>query len=294
MLAECRILPGSGARLHRLIPRLLVFISLPIVLPLSGCDKQPYGVVDPKAVSPFVSNALVSPDSIKLTTLPESNGLLIVNLNLMLRVARPEGLSGIGSVDVDLFATSGTDPILQTTLRDDGVVPDVAANDGVHSARIQFNVPKSTSGRFRVQFRAVATDGLVSNLIEKSLFMIRNNAPPSLSQLHAPDSIIVPVGGSALIKMTVNVSDPDGAQDIKQVYFLSLDSSDPTQKFFLKDDGAGDSGISGDILANDGVYTVKIQVSDSPTVRKTYRFLFQASDAFGDTSASILHRVTVK
>jgi hypothetical protein len=60
----------------------------------------------------------------------------------------------------------------------------------------------------------------------------------------------------------------------------------------MKDDGGADP-LSGDAAAGDSLYTILIPV-DNSTTRKTYRFLFQAADAFGDTSAAILHRLTIR
>ena len=94
--------------------------------------------------------------------------------------------------------------------------------------------------------------------------------------------------------MTVKAADADGQPDIKEVFFLSLDASNPTFKYILLDDGGGPTGLSGDLVAGDSVYTIIVNVPTTPSAQKTYRFFFQATDAFGDTSASILHRVTIR
>lgn len=270
------------------------FVLLTAVAALQGCDKNTSGVVDPKGLPAFISSARVSPDSVKLTTLPSSNGVLTVILDARVRVSPPAGGSGIISVNAAVLATNATDPFLNATLFDNGVSPDSAAGDGVYSSRITFGVLKSATGRYRVQLSATTTDGLVSNLLELPVYMIRNNVAPVISNLVAPDTVTIPALGGANILMTVKATDADGQPDIKEVFFKSLDSSDPTFKYLLLDDGGGTSGQSGDAVAGDSVYTIVISVANSPTIRKTYRFAFQAADAFGDTSATVLHRMTIR
>jgi hypothetical protein len=97
------------------------------------------------------------------------------------------------------------------------------------------------------------------------------------------------VGGSVNIPLYVRATDPDGQADITQVYFRSLDSSDPTQKFLMKNDGSAPGSIPGD-----STYSIIVKPTDPPSVRKTYRFAFQATDTFGDTSATILHSITLQ
>jgi len=281
-------------RLPYFTPGARFFVFLTAFATLQGCDKNPLGVIDPKGLPAFISSARVSPDSVKLTTLPESNGVLTVTLNARLQVSLPSGGATLGSVNAGVFATNAIDPFLNATLLDNGVAPDSTAGDGVYSARITFGVLKSATGRYRVQLSATTTDGLVSNILDLPFYMIRNNVAPALSNLSAPDTVTIPVGGGATIRMSVKATDGDGQSDIKEVFFRSLDSSDPMFKFLLLDDGAGTSGQSGDAVEGDSVYTVLISVADSPTVRKTYRFAFQAADAFGDTSATLLHRMTIR
>jgi len=296
-IAEPLSLMGIATRLFdssRLIPLpfpAAILVSALALLGIQGCEKVSQGVVDPKGVPAFLSEALVKPDSLKLTTLPQSNGILTVNIQVRIRVAQPAGSAGLSSVGFNLFSTSATEPFLQGTLSDNGVAPDSAAGDGIYSAALQFGIPRSSSGRFRLQFTAKTNDGLVSNLVEKSLYMIRNNKAPVLSNLQAPDTVTVPAGGKDTLTIGVRTVDPDGQGDIRQVYFQSLDSSNPNFKIILRDDG-DINGPSGDVTAGDSVYTINIRL-DNP-VHKTYRFAFQAVDAFGDTSATLLHRLTIQ
>lgn len=271
-------------------------ISLAVIaglLTLIGCEKVDEGTVDPHGIPPFASRAFVRPDSVKMTTLVEQNGLLSVSVVARVKVAFPAGTGPLSSVTAELLTASGTTPILSLSLADDGVAPDSTKGDSVYSGTIHFAVPKSASGRYRVRFSATNTEGLSSNLLEQPLYMIRNNSAPVLSNLQSPDTVTVIVASFVDIKLAVKVVDQDGQSDIKEVFFRSLDSSDPSRKFPMKDDGSPD-GVSGDAVAGDSLYTIVVRVTDGPTVRQTYRFAYQASDAFGDTSATLLHRLTIR
>jgi hypothetical protein len=203
-------------------------------------------------------------------------------------VARQTGSAPIASVTVGVIANGAADAFLNVSLHDDGRSPDTVAGDGLYSALIQFTIPKSASGVYLLKFVATDNQGFVSNAVETPLFMLRDSHAPVLSDLVAPDSAKIPVGGSAAFPLYIRATDPDGQADISQVYFRSLDSSDPTQKFIMNNDGSAPGSVPGD-----STYAIVIKAVDGPTVRKTYRFAFQAVNTFGDTSATILHSITL-
>jgi hypothetical protein len=96
--------------------------------------------------------------------------------------------------------------------------------------------------------------------------------------------------------MSIAAADSDGLADIAEVYFRSLNSSDPTAKFFLFDDGGTvqRNGItSGDPLAGDGTFSIIVQLPSTSTTG-TRLFAFQAKDTFGDTSATVTHSLEVR
>jgi hypothetical protein len=235
-----------------------------------------------------MTRAAVYPDSVKMKLLPQSNGILTVTVVAQARITRQPGSATIASVDVGVIAFGTTDPFLTAAMHDDGVSPDTVAGDGVYSSLIQFTVPKSASGVYLLKFVATDNQGFVSNTVEAPLFMVRDSHAPLLSHLVAPDSVLVPVGGTALIPLYIRATDPDGQADINSVYFQSLDSSDPTRKFAMSNNGSAPGSVAGD-----STYAIVIQAPDGPNVRKTYRFAFQAINNLGDTSATILHSITL-
>jgi hypothetical protein len=259
------------------------YIVLPItcLLLISGCTKQTGGVIDPYGVPPFVGTARVYPDTVRMKSLPQSNGVLSVSVQVQARLVRQNGSAGVAGVTVDVIASGTTDPFLTVSLHDDGVSPDSVAGDGLYAALVQFTISRSTSGIYRLRVTATDNQGFVSNAFEVPVVMFRDSHAPVLSNLVAPDSAFVPAGGTATIPISIKATDPDGQADINSVYFRSLDSSDPTKQFAMT------------TASGDSIYSIVVAAPDGPTVRKTYRFAFQAVNNLGDTCASILHRITL-
>ncbi len=96
--------------------------------------------------------------------------------------------------------------------------------------------------------------------------------------------------------MTIVASDSDGLQDISEVYFRSLNSTDSTAKFFLYDDGSTilrNGVLSGDQLAGDGVFTIVVQLPSTAAPGERL-FAFQCKDTFDSTSAVLIHSLIVE
>ncbi len=265
------------------------FVSLAVLIVVfSSCEDQHHGLVDPDGVPPFIRAFRISPDSISLNTLVPSGGLYAITLFCQAEVSDPDGPSSITAVTADVITPGGSDPLLSVDFSGDST----AAATRYYSGLIRFSVTKTDIGAYRIVLRATDRLGLTGNTFDRRLIIWRTNAPPVLSNLVAPDTVVVPPRDSVLITMSVAAFDSNGLADIREVYFRSLDSSDPTRKFFLLDNG--DLANSGDQTAGDGIYSIIIKLVDSPTVRKTYRFAFQAADSFADTSATLLHSITVR
>jgi hypothetical protein len=271
------------------IPVVLIAAAL-----LTGCEDPGTGALDPRGSAPFLESARVTPDSLNLGRLiPGPSGLPIVVTATVRLTDRDAG--GSVSAAVEVYAPADDSLITSVPLRDNGGPPDATAGDGIFSARIQFSVTESQAGRYRVRFSASDELGLRANTLEQPLVLARGkpNSPPELSALVAPDTVTLPTSGSLLVTMSVAVSDSDGYGDIRDVFFRSLDSSDPTRRFFLKDDGGSGTPSSGDAVAGDGRFSIIVQLP-STTPRRDYTFAFQATDAAGDESTTLLHILTVQ
>lgn len=295
-----------AARFFCAMRRNTVLVRTPVALcailaaamQISGCDKNELAPFDAPRNSPFLETAAVSPNAVNLDLLTPSNGVYLVAATVQVRATAPT--AKVKAVTADVVRPGGETPFASFTLRDDGVAPDVSASDNTYSGEIRFSVQRSSTGAYRIRLLALGSTGLYSNLLEKSLTISRSNSPPFLSHVVAPDTVVLPAGGALDIHISIAAADSDGLADIQQVYFRSLASSSPDFKFYLKDDGGADPPgapfflASSDSVAGDAIYSVLIPLRDSPTVRRTNIFAFQAVDTYGDTSATVLHYLTVR
>jgi hypothetical protein len=268
------------------------FVTAALVFALlAGCESTNEGVVDQSGAPPFVRATILDPDSVNLRTIQPVEGMYPVSVEVRATVDDPDGSGRDLTVVAELIPPSDPTPWREIQLLDDGSGPDPTPGDAEFSGLLTFELSQSDVGAFRVRVRARDANGFQSNARVQSLMVVRENTPPLLSNLVAPDTVTLPATGSSVVRMTVDADDPDGPEDIQEVYFRSLDSSDPLRKFFLLDDG--NAAVSGDAVAGDATYSILISLP-STTTRKTYGFAFQAADAFGDTSATLLHNITVQ
>ena len=267
-------------------------LLLPSLLLTSGCEESGLGPIDSSGLPPYVKRANVRPDTVKLRTITPVNGKYPISADLRMFVEDADGVGDLAVVEADIYFPASVDIVASVPLADNGSGPDSTAKDSVYSGTVRFEVTLAEAGPYRVRFRARDRGGLESNIIDRTLFIDRDNSPPVISDLTAPDTLTLPVAPDSLrILMTVKVTDPDGPADIKEVFFRSLDSSDPTRKFPLYDNGEPSNG---DAVEGDGIYSIIVVLPPDPSLRKTYRFLFQALDTVGEASNSILHYLTVR
>ncbi len=273
---------------------LLLFVLGP-----AGCEKTDLASIDSKDTPPFLSSPSVAPQAVNIDTLGNQGGKYSVQVMSSVQVSDPEGTGDVEEAYVEVLRPSAESPFLKVplSLQSGG---GAVGQTGVFSGPIQFDLARDEAGRYRVRFIARDRAGLYGNVLETALDLRRNNSPPRLSDLSAPDTIVLPVGGSLVVSISIAASDSDGIGDIQQVYFRSLTSSSPDFKFFLFDDGGTSPPgppfflTSGDEVAGDGRFSIRIPLADGPNVRRTNIFAFQAVDTFGDTSATVLHSLTVR
>jgi hypothetical protein len=248
----------------------------------AGCEDQNLAPLDPAGSPPFIRSFRITPDSVSLNTLTPSGGQYAISLQCTAEVSDLDGPSTLGPVTAEVLAPGAAD--LVST---DGTAGNVSTMSGV----IRFSVTKTAIGAYRVVLHATDNLSLSSNTVDRRLMIWRTNFPPALSGLFAPDTVDLPTGGTLTIPMSIAATDSNGLADITEVFFRSLDSSDPTKKYLLYDNG---NPANGDAAAGDGRFSIIIQLADGPNVRRTFRFAFQALDASADTSAVLLHSLTVR
>ena len=258
------------------------------------------------ANDPPILTSLMMPDS---AFIPTGHDSIIVQIAVMVSDSQGRG---------DIVAVTGTfklpDGSVYTSfsLYDDGgsilrppfniTSGDSVANDGRFTA--QFLFVKQNVGNYTLQLQAKDLAQALSNVVTRSLY-VRNTAnhKPLLSNLVMPDTIFVPSGTSVdSMQIHINVSDAEGLVDITSVS-LTLHREDggvvnPTPYPLYDDGGASDvlpfNISSGDGIAGDGVYSLRIPVPSS-TLRNIYRdFVFIATDRAKENSDLFIKRVYFK
>ncbi len=277
-------------------------LLLTFFLALAGCKIPDKGIVETTA-PPFINQATLSPILINVNRLANQptdpvDSILIV----MASIDNPDAGVPV-TVTYTLLDPSGN-LLNSETLLDNGVPPDLAANDGKYTTRIHFHVLKQDVGVYTVQFQAINSMNYRSNTIVQTL-LVKNsdNHHPVISNLTMPDSVrIPPKGDTTFVKTTIIVSDSDGLGDIVSVTLTSSDTSKIIVGIFPMFDDGGKvvqpplNFPSGDAIANDGIYTLVIPLIKAPSEGvPTYRdFSFTAKDRTGDTSNTITKRIYIQ
>jgi hypothetical protein len=184
-----------------------------------------------------------------------------------------DGIGDIASVIVrPLFALDTT----ALELYDDGL-PDHAdqiAGDGIFSTTFWIDTLSVRS----VEFEILGTDkaGAMSNIVHKTL----NNHAPTITDLTTPDSIQIPSTGFNVFNFFVTVQDSEGLADIDSVYFRNFTSTNPNNRFMMYDDG--NLAVHGDSTANDGTYSLKVQIgsTNTPGVKEFHFYVVDKAGAW--------------
>ena len=159
-----------------------------------------------------------------------------------------------------------------------------------YKAAFSFTIQRCDIGAYRIEVIAQDQSDLMSNSLIASVAIGRNNLPPHLSNLSAPDTLHRPASGRTPVFFAVSASDPDCESDIVKVFFRSINSTSPNFEFQLYDDG-NKSG-SGDSVASDGRYSLVIPI-DSTATLGTKEFRFWARDKSGALSDSLARFITI-
>ncbi len=264
---------------------------------LSSCERSVDSPQDIDYSRPFLHDLQIFPETFNTDTIlvngqanPED--VLSLSLNCVVVVDETPG-SGPSNVRYSVNLPSEERRFAEGVLRDDGVNPDLGSRDGIFTGTVTFSIRRVDIGAFELSVDGYNEPGSPSNTLRRQIGVFRSSRPPVISDLAAPDTINLPSPGNfSLILLSISVADSDGQGDIAAVYFRNLDSpTDTTRKFILLDDGHP-TGASGDSVANDGTFSIIIQLPSS-TPAGTFRFKFESTDRSGLVSNAILHPLTV-
>lgn len=123
--------------------------------------------------------------------------------------------------------------------------------------------------------------------------------PPEILNVAFPDTVVKPNSGTTVIVFEAEVTDNDGLETIDRVEMSIFDQSGnpvTTTPLLLFDDGGtadlGNGVTSGDQTAEDGIFTVTLEISSSNTAR-TLELRFTAFDQSGFSSETISAPFTI-
>ena len=166
---------------------------------------------------------------------------------------------------------------------------DVTADDSIYSRLFPSPFDEPITGKMNVLF-VVFVDGVIYTATD-TLKML--NQRPVIDSVAMETTVMKPTG-ELLIKdwIYVDVSDPDGVDDLKSVTFQIVKpdgtlgvGNDGSTVFYLFDDGKDTSpyGIFNDVAPGDGRYSGGVSFS-AANDSGTYQFRFVAMDYSNETS----------
>jgi hypothetical protein len=274
----------------------ILSIIFVFTLLFTSCEKDKFNAFDVNVFPPYLFNGrldkyLIDSDSIKVNGNFSIYDTITITNRITVHAESPNGLTEIKSLNYYISSPNNISNITEGLLRDDGLSDDSLVHDGIYGAKLSFKIPRVLVGLFSIRVIAIDRNDIPSNELTLGFNIQRLGKAPIISDLSAPDSVTLPpYGFSKIITMSVVVSDSNGLADIRVVYFRSLDSSDPTKKFYLYDNG--NIAAYGDSVARDGIYSIKVELPFD-MIAKPRRFEFQAKDFTGLLSNKILHTLYV-
>jgi len=172
---------------------------------------------------------------------------------------------------------------------------DLFANDSIFSIKLDSSFAADKLGEYTFNFHAEDSFNEENNIIPVHQIFIENLLGRILST-SVPDSIEKPTTAGSTVPFELNalITDPQGLADVDSVFFLS-EKPDGTfsgngYHFELFDDG--DQGHNGDDTANDGEYSLIIQIAESNDLG-IYKFHFYMRDHVGQLSSVVKDSIIV-
>ena len=216
--------------------------------------------------------------------------------------------SALDSVEVLWRGTNQQNTGDTLKLYDDGKFGDIIANDNIFSRRIPNSntilanvIPASAKDSVFLSIRSIYKNRIVESELNP---FILGNIHPKIGAIVIPSSVDRPssnadpnIVNTIKFSVTASVSDANGLDDIKRVFFRSyhvgLDSvMNSGNPILLLDDGSGSSG-SGDLQKGDGTYSRTISISENALVG-TYHWTFEAQDLSNAYSDTVKRQIIVK
>jgi hypothetical protein len=273
-----------------------IFLLASLSFMLTSCERDREGSIDAVIASPIVVSAAVESGALNLDTTNSASvtrlpdGTYRIAETLSAQIEFGSGIENLRSVYYRVYRPGSSRHFASGTLSREALT---SATTATYAASLSFGLNRSEAGLYRIEIFAQGPSGASGNYLQISLPIFRNNSIPTILSVIVPDTVDLPVGGRLLIKLSVSVADSDGLGDIAGAFFYSLNSSRPTERIILADDG-NVTGISGDQAAGDGIYTITVELVDGVNIRRTFEFEFHAVDQQGADSGPFTKFLTVR
>ncbi|MBC8185170.1 hypothetical protein H8E88_29090 [candidate division KSB1 bacterium] len=199
----------------------------------------------------------------------------------------------ISKVTFQVLGPTISDLALEGELVDDGSSGDQTAGDGIYSIETTTEFASWKFGSYHLYMTAFDSKQKAS----KSLYTIipwakmELGVAPVVLNISAPDTLNRPTTGDKSILLTIETTDPDHNNDVKEVFFYSKkpngEYANSGNPFNLYDDGQ-----LGDATANDNKFSLVIWITSANDLGD-YVFEFQARDYSDLLSNNIIHTLTV-
>lgn len=267
-----------------------VLLLIALSMALAACQKASDAVIDNSR--PLTAQlTYFSGDSVDIASyINNSSATLVVSDSFQIGIDYPPSF---GYIQVSVTNDSGETIATQRYS---------SISNSTVSGSILFSPPSVYVGDLTFSFTPYNLVGQPGNSVSSILPLYNSkNLPPVIQSVSAPDSVKVDSTDSVLVHLYAKASDPNGLNDIKWVYFDTFrpnGQASTGNPFYMFDDGGASGYIGdGDSVANDGTYTLIIQLpaldSPKPPDLGTYVFKFYAEDRTGAISKALTHDIKV-
>ncbi len=262
------------------VPELRVAPALLLMMVAGlGCDSVPS--VDSGDGQPAnIASFSFSPAVIDLSTIPpEQQSETTASVPFSVEALVAVGDATVQSVQYIVQGLEiGDEPI---------AVGELLQSGALYRADFDLTLDKGAIGNYSLLLFAVDAAGRISNRARGTVsFISTTGSPPVVVDVQVdPDT----VAAGATFRLIAEVTDPDGLSNV-----LRVEATGPNQTpFAMEDDGSEGGSLSGDDVADDGLYTVTFQVPDG-TPAGTVTFEIQAFDRSGLASNVVEKEVTIE
>ncbi len=268
---------------------IVFFIGIGLLVTLfPACVNDNTETIDSKGDLPQIHAVSVIPSTVNSDTITIQEIRLptdTLTIPLLIQAIVHSNLSddAIENVQYSIMGATTDFFIVNGVLKNNGVYPDISAHDSIYTVLVNISFIRAFVGYFQVEIKALSKKGYSSTKYIQNVSVVRQNRPPVISDLEMPDTVDANASEKRF-RVTLKVTDPDGAPDILMVYRQTLAGN----KYYLND-----KGLNGDYIPNDGIYTETIAWTN-PEDPKSDVYVFRAIDRSLDTSNIIVRPIYVK